>query len=106
MSLCPLVLRFARVGAPARARREPRSLTSTSGTFPAVSAWGHARELDDIAGAVAIAGIGETAYTKASGRTARAIGAEAAARAIEDAGLEPSDIDGRTCSASRTSWSA
>src|SRR3981189_2629519 len=39
---------------------------------------------------------GETAYTKASGRTAREIGAEAAERAIADAGLEPSDIDGLT----------
>ncbi len=60
--------------------------------------WGQARELDDIRGQVAIAGIGETAYTKASGRTAREIGAEAAERAIEDAGLEPSDIDGLTWS--------
>jgi len=60
--------------------------------------WGRAAELDDVRGAVAIAGIGETAYTKASGRTARAIGAEAAERAIADAGLEPSDIDGLTWS--------
>ena len=43
-------------------------------------------------------GIGETAYTKASGRTAREIGAEAAERAIADAGLEPADIDGLTWS--------
>ncbi len=40
--------------------------------------WGRAEPLEDIRGAVAIAGIGETAYTKASGRTAREIGAEAA----------------------------
>src|SRR6516162_11430246 len=60
--------------------------------------WGQARELDDVRGQVAIAGIGETAYTKASGRTAREIGAEAAERAIADAGLEPSDIDGITWS--------
>ena len=60
--------------------------------------WGRATELDDIAGQVAIAGIGETAYTKASGRTAREIGAEAAERAIADAGLAPSDIDGLTYS--------
>jgi acetyl-CoA acetyltransferase len=58
--------------------------------------WGHATEYDDINSEVAIAGIGETAYTKASGRTAREIGAEAAERAIADAGLEPSDIDGLT----------
>jgi acetyl-CoA acetyltransferase len=60
--------------------------------------WGHANELDDVRGRVAIAGIGETAYTKASGRTAREIGAEACERAIADAGLEPEDIDGLTWS--------
>ena len=60
--------------------------------------WGHATELDDVREQVAIAGIGETAYTKASGRTAREIGAEAAERAIADAGLNPTDIDGITWS--------
>jgi acetyl-CoA acetyltransferase len=58
--------------------------------------WGDATAFDDVSGRVAIVGIGETAYTKASGRTAREIGAEAAERAIADAGLEPSDIDGLT----------
>jgi acetyl-CoA acetyltransferase len=61
--------------------------------------WGHATGFDDVGGAVAIVGIGETAYTKASGRTAREIGAEAAERAIADSGLEPSDIDGLTYNA-------
>ena len=60
--------------------------------------WGSTTEYDDIGGDVAIVGIGETAYTKASGRTAREIGAEAAERAIADAGLEPEDIDGLTYS--------
>src|SRR6476619_3372101 len=60
--------------------------------------WGHASDFDDVRGQVAIVGIGETAYTKASGRTAREIGIEAAERAIADAGLEPSDIDGLTWS--------
>src|SRR5215510_13378 len=60
--------------------------------------WGHASDYDDVRGEVAIAGIGETEYTKASGRTAREIGIEAAERAIADAGLEPSDIDGLTWS--------
>ncbi len=60
--------------------------------------WGHALDHDDINGRVAIVGIGETAYTKASGRTAREIGAEAAAAAIADAGLEPQDVDGITIS--------
>ncbi len=67
-------------------------------TAAAASDWGHATELDDVSGQVAIAGIGETAYTKASGRTAREIGAEAAERAIADAGLEPHEIDGLTYS--------
>jgi acetyl-CoA acetyltransferase len=58
--------------------------------------WGHATDLDDISGRVAIVGVGETAYTKASGRTAREIGAEVAERAIVDAGLDPSDVDGLT----------
>ena len=60
--------------------------------------WGHANVLDDIRGQAAIAGVGETEYTKASGRTAREIGAEAAERAIADAGLTPADIDGITWS--------
>lgn len=60
--------------------------------------WGRASELADVGGAVAIVGIGETAYTKASGRSAQAIGAEAAERAIADAGLDPVDIDGLTYS--------
>jgi acetyl-CoA acetyltransferase len=63
-----------------------------------VDDWGHASALEDIRGRVAIAGIGETAYTKASGRTAREMGAEAVERAIADAGLDPSDIDGLTWS--------
>ncbi|HEX5614966.1 MAG TPA: thiolase family protein [Acidimicrobiia bacterium] len=60
--------------------------------------WGFATALDAIGGEVAIVGIGETDYTRASGRSAREIGAEAAARAIADAGLEPGDIDGLTYS--------
>src|SRR5438046_6259044 len=60
--------------------------------------WGHTTDLDDVSGRAAIAGVGESAYRKASGRTAREIGAEAAERAIADAGLEPADIDGLTFS--------
>ena len=37
--------------------------------------WGHTTDLDDVSGRAAIAGVGESAYTKASGRTAREIGA-------------------------------
>jgi acetyl-CoA acetyltransferase len=60
--------------------------------------WGHASDFEDVRGHFAIAGIGETEYTKASGRTAREIGIEAAERAIADAGLQPEDIDGLTWS--------
>jgi acetyl-CoA acetyltransferase len=63
-----------------------------------VTEWGHASDLRDIRGEVAIVGIGETAYTKASGRTAREIGGAAVERAIADAGLQPEDIDGITWS--------
>jgi acetyl-CoA acetyltransferase len=68
--------------------------------------WGHARELESVREQVAIAGIGETAYTKASGRTASEIAAEACEQAISDAGLEPSDIDGLTWSGSMSDFDA
>src|SRR5260221_13394720 len=68
--------------------------------------WGHATELEDVSGRAAIAGVGETAYTKASGRTAREIGAEAAERAIADAGLEPADIGGLTWSGALADFDA
>ena len=42
----------------------------------------------------AIVGIGNTDYTANSGRTVRALAIEAAANAIADAGLQPSDVDG------------
>jgi acetyl-CoA acetyltransferase len=42
----------------------------------------------------AIAGVGETAYTRASGRSTRALGVEAVRRALADAGLAPGDVDG------------
>ncbi len=45
-------------------------------------------------GQTAITGIGQTAYTKESGRTVLSLCAEASAQAIADAGLEPGDIDG------------
>ena len=45
-------------------------------------------------GQTAITGIGQTAYTKDSGRTVMALCAEASMKAIEDAGLERGDIDG------------
>lgn len=42
----------------------------------------------------AIAGIGWTPFTKASGRTVRALASEAALAALGDAGLSPRDADG------------
>ncbi len=56
--------------------------------------WGSALPLEDIRGEVAIAGIGETAYSGPSGRSAREMCLDAVAKAISDAGLQPADIDG------------
>lgn len=49
---------------------------------------------DWVPDACAIAGIGTTAYSKASGVSPTALAVEAALNAIEDAGLRPADIDG------------
>src|ERR687888_1315927 len=42
----------------------------------------------------AIVGVGETTYTRGSGRTTRALGSWAVRNAILDAGLKPTDVDG------------
>ena len=42
----------------------------------------------------AIVGVGETAYTKRSGRSEQSLAAEAAWNAVRDAGIEGADIDG------------
>src|SRR5262245_31014574 len=42
----------------------------------------------------AIVGVGETPYTRGSGRTTRALATLAARNAIEGAGLHPRDVDG------------
>ena len=42
----------------------------------------------------AIVGVGETPYTRGSGMTTRAMGTMAVRRAILDAGLKPTDVDG------------
>ena len=56
--------------------------------------WGYAVPYEDIAGALAICGVGEADHTRASGRSAVEIGAQAVERALEDAGLEPDEVDG------------
>jgi acetyl-CoA acetyltransferase len=56
--------------------------------------WGSAGEFPDLAGAVAIAGVGEADHSQASGRSARAIAAQAVERTLAAAGLEPRDVDG------------
>ena len=45
-------------------------------------------------GKYAIVGVGETEYTRGSGRTTRAMGTEAVRNAIYDAGLSMADVDG------------
>jgi acetyl-CoA acetyltransferase len=56
--------------------------------------WGWAEPLEDVSGKVAIVGVGESDYSNASGRSTEDIVAQAAGRAIADAGLDPEDIDG------------
>ena len=56
--------------------------------------WGVSTPYDSIKDKVAIAGIGESAYSGPSGRTAKAIALDAIEQTIEDAGLNPGDIDG------------
>jgi acetyl-CoA acetyltransferase len=58
------------------------------------AAWGHANPLEPIEGRVAIAGVGEADHTRASGRSAEEIAAQAIERALADAGLAPEDVDG------------
>src|SRR6185295_18062777 len=73
-----------------RARLLPPAALSTA--VPAD--WGHAEPYEDIGSELAIAGVGEADHTRASGRTPREIAVQAVARALDDAGLEPRDVDG------------
>src|SRR5262245_65080142 len=41
-----------------------------------------------------IVGVGETEYSRASGRSTRALAVEAVSRALADAGLRPDEVDG------------
>ncbi|MBM3671774.1 MAG: transporter [Actinobacteria bacterium] len=56
--------------------------------------WGWAHDYENISGEVAICGVGESDHSKASGRTTSDIVGQAVERALEDAGLEPTDVDG------------
>ena len=56
--------------------------------------WGFATELEDVSGRVAICGVGDSDYSKASGRTTHEIVLQAVERALDDAGLGREDIDG------------
>jgi acetyl-CoA acetyltransferase len=60
--------------------------------------WGRASDLEDLSGRVAIAGVGESRHTQASGRGALEIAIEAVEAALADAGLDVSDVDGLMCS--------
>ena len=56
--------------------------------------WGHASDFENVGGEVAVVGVGEADQSRASGRSAQEIAAQAVERAIADAGLEPEEIDG------------
>ena len=49
---------------------------------------------DGIGGKAALVGIGQTEFSKESGRSEMQLACEAVKAAIDDAGLRPSDIDG------------
>lgn len=57
-------------------------------------AWGFARELEDVSGQVAIVGVGDAIYKRASGKNATQIAIEATERALADSGLAPGEVDG------------
>ena len=49
---------------------------------------------DFLSGKVAIAGIGATEFSKASGRTEMRLAVEASLAALADAGIDPAEVDG------------
>lgn len=56
--------------------------------------WGRASELEDVSGKVALVGVGEADHSKASGRSGPEIALQAIERALDDAGLDPREVDG------------
>jgi len=47
-----------------------------------------------LSGVACIAGVGETVYSRSSGRSEQSLAAEAVRRALEDAGIPPQEVDG------------
>ena len=50
--------------------------------------------MSDFVGTTAVAGIGATEFSKASGRSEMQLACEATVAALEDAGIEPAEVDG------------
>ena len=50
--------------------------------------------MTSLRGATAIVGIGQTEFSKNSGRSELQLAAEASRAALEDAGIDPADVDG------------
>ncbi|MFQ5514962.1 MAG: thiolase family protein [Myxococcota bacterium] len=61
---------------------------------PGHDAWARASDLESITGEVAVVGVGDADQSKSSGRSAQQIALQAVERALDDAGLEPAQIDG------------
>lgn len=57
---------------------------------------------NQLGGTAAIVGIGATEFSKNSGRSEMSLATECVLAAIEDAGLEPSEIDGMVCFTAET----
>jgi acetyl-CoA acetyltransferase len=66
---------------------------------PPDPAWGAALPSEDVHGAAAVVGVGESDHSARSGRHVTDIVAQAVERALDDAGLRPADVDGVMCAA-------
>src|SRR5690606_28698792 len=73
-------------------RRDPEGRVTHMAIEP--GEWGYATDFADVNGQVAICGVGDSDMSKASGRTTTEIVGQAVERALDDAGLSPTDIDG------------
>lgn len=56
--------------------------------------WGTPGSLENVSGQVAIVGVGDAIYKRASGKNASQIAIEATERALADSGLDPAEVDG------------